>query len=266
MTSPPVALSIAGSDSSGGAGIQADLTTFAAHGVHGASVLTALTAQSTTGVQGVLVTPEPFVEAQLRSVLDDLPVAAVKTGMLAEEGLVELVARAAARAELPNLVVDPVMVASTGARLLSEGAERAYRDDLLPLARVITPNLREASVLVGAELTSAGDVRAHAGALSELCPDGWVVVTGGHVSDGRAIDVVLRGAARWDLEAERIPTRNDHGTGCTFAASVAARLALGDEPLEAIGAAKAFVASRIRRSATWSLGQGRGPVAHVIDE
>ncbi len=266
VTSPPVALTVAGSDSSGGAGIQADLTTFAAHGVHGTSVVTALTAQNTTGVQGVQVTPESFVEVQLRSVLDDLPVAAVKTGMLAEEGIVRAVARSAAAGELPNLVVDPVMVASTGARLLTDGAERAYREALLPLARVITPNLREASVLVGEELRSAEDVRANARALSGLCPNGWVVVTGGHVTDEQAIDVVLCGDERWELSAEWVPTSNDHGTGCTFAASVTARLALGDDPLTAIGAAKEFVVARIRLSAPWALGHGRGPVAHLLDD
>lgn len=265
MTTPRVVLTVAGSDPSGGAGIQADLTTFAAHGVHGASVVTALTAQNTTGVQGVQVTPQRFVDAQLRSVLDDLPISAVKTGMLAEEGIVELVARSAAAGELPNLVVDPVMVASTGARLLTEGAERAYRQALLPLARVITPNLREASVLVGEEMSSVEDVRVHARALSGLCPEGWVVVTGGHVTDARATDLVLRGDECWELVSEWVTTRNDHGTGCTFAASVAAGLATGCDPLAAIRAAKEFVAARIRRSASWDLGHGRGPVAHIAD-
>lgn len=260
---PPVALSIAGSDSSGGAGIQADLTTFAAHGVHGASVVTAVTAQNTTGVQGVEVVPVSFVEEQLRSVLGDLRLAATKTGMLATEEIIRFVARRATAGDLPQLVVDPVMVASTGSRLLTEGAERAYVDALLPQARVVTPNLREASVLIGETLRRADDVLARSAELQALCPDGWVVVTGGHVDDQAAVDVVLHEGSTKMLPGEWVDTRNDHGTGCTFASSVAAGLALGFEPLEAITSAKAFVAEAIRRSAGWDIGKGPGPVAHT---
>lgn len=266
MTTPPIALTIAGSDPSGGAGIQADLTTFAAHGVHGASVVTALTAQNTTGVQGVHVVPTDFVEAQLRSVLDDLSVAAVKTGMLATADIVGLVGRYAAAGRLARLVVDPVMVASTGARLLTEEAELVYRHDLLPAATVITPNLREASVLIGTELRCAADVVRYADPLQSLCPAGWVVVTGGHVTDDEAIDVVLHAGEVLELPSPWIDTENDHGTGCTFASATAARLARGDDPLRAIEGAKAFVAGQIRRSAEWRIGHGRGPVAHVIGD
>jgi hydroxymethylpyrimidine/phosphomethylpyrimidine kinase len=164
-------------------------------------------------------------------------------------------------------VVDPVMVASTGDRLLTEGAERAYREALLPCALVITPNLREASVLLGLEepLTNAATVLAHAGALEALCPEGYVVVTGGHVTDDHAVDVVLHHGGVEELEAPWIDTSNDHGTGCTFASATAARLARGDDPLDAIRAAKVFVAGRIARSAGWHLGAGRGPVAHVYE-
>jgi hydroxymethylpyrimidine/phosphomethylpyrimidine kinase len=265
--SPPVALTIAGSDPSGGAGIQADLTTFAAHGVHGTSVVTALTAQNTVGVQGVLVTPPEFVDQQLRSVLDDLPVSATKTGMLATEEIVRLVGDHARSGALPNLVVDPVMVASTGARLLTEEAERAYREALLPHALIVTPNLREASVLLGlAEpIADAAAVLTHASALEALCPGGYVVVTGGHVTDDQAIDVVLHHGGVEELASPWVETDNDHGTGCTFASATAARLALGDEPIDAIRAAKAFVGGRILRSAGWRIGQGRGPVAHIVD-
>lgn len=263
---PPIALTIAGSDPSGGAGIQADLTTFAAHGVHGASVVTALTAQNTTGVQGVHVTPAEFVEQQLQSVLTDLTIAAVKTGMLATEEIVWLIGRHANAGELPNLVVDPVMVASTGSRLLSEEAELAYVTELLPAATVITPNLREASVLIGTELERAADVVEHAHQLQSLCPTGWVVVTGGHVTDNEAIDVVIHDGEVTQLPSEWIDTDNDHGTGCTFASATAARLARGDDPLTAITGAKAFVAGQIQRSAGWHIGHGRGPVAHVITE
>jgi hydroxymethylpyrimidine/phosphomethylpyrimidine kinase len=262
---PPVALTIAGSDSSGGAGIQADLATFAAHGVHGASVITALTAQNTTGVQGVHVTPPDFVGAQLDAVLDDLPVAATKTGMLATEEIVRLVAARAAAGQLPRLVVDPVMVASTGARLLSDGAEHAYRDALLPQAVVITPNLREATVLLGlsSPLRRASDAVMYANEFQELCPNGYVVVTGGHVEDDEAIDVVLHDGGVEELAGPWLDTENDHGTGCTFASATAARLALGDDPLDAIMRAKVYVARQISRSADWQLGAGRGPVAHV---
>lgn len=269
---PPVALTIAGSDPSGGAGIQADLTTFAAHGVHGTSVITALTAQNTVGVQGVEVTSTGFVAAQLASVLDDLAVDAVKTGMLATEEIVRLVAERAVAGDLPALVVDPVMVASTGSRLLTEGAERAYVEALLPAATVITPNLREATVLLGRQelLTTTADIRAHAGALQALCPEGWVVVTGGHataeaIASAGAVDLVLHADEVHELAGEWVATDNDHGTGCTFAAATAARLAHGDDPLVAITAAKAFVAQQIRRSAGWRLGHGRGPVAHTFD-
>jgi hydroxymethylpyrimidine/phosphomethylpyrimidine kinase len=269
--SPPVGLTIAGSDPSGGAGIQADLTTFAAHGVHGTSVVTALTAQNTLGVQGVEVTPPAFVAAQLDSVLADLSVSAVKTGMLATEEIVRLVAERAVAGDLPSLVVDPVMVASTGSRLLTEGAERAYVEALLPAATVITPNLREATVLLGSDraLATSADVRARADALQALCPGGWVVVTGGHadpdtIGSVGAVDLVLHDGEVHELVGAWVPTDNDHGTGCTFAAATAARLAHGDDPLAAIGAAKTFVASQIRRSAGWRLGHGRGPVAHTF--
>jgi hydroxymethylpyrimidine/phosphomethylpyrimidine kinase len=262
---PRVALTIAGSDSSGGAGIQADLATFAAHGVHGTSVVTALTAQNTTGVQGVHVTPPEFVGAQIDAVIDDLPVAATKTGMLATEEIVRLVAERAAAGQLPRLVVDPVMVASTGARLLDDGAEDAYREVLLPEALVITPNLREATVLLGlsSPLRRASDAVMYANDFYALCPNGYVVVTGGHVSDDEAIDVVLHDGGVEELAGPRLDTENDHGTGCTFASATAARLALGDDPLDAIIGAKAYVARQIARSADWHLGAGRGPVAHL---
>ena len=163
MTTPPVALTIAGSDSGGGAGVQTDLVTFAAHGVHGASVITALTAQNTVGVDGVHVPPVEFLRAQLEAVLGDLPVAAVKTGMLATEEVVRAVGDVAAAGRLPHLVVDPVLVSSTGARLLDEGAERAYVDALFPHALVVTPNTREASALVGGTVATAADARRGGG-------------------------------------------------------------------------------------------------------
>jgi hydroxymethylpyrimidine/phosphomethylpyrimidine kinase len=258
---PPVALTIAGSDSGGGAGIQADLATFAALGVHGTSVVTAITAQSTVAVHAVEVTSVGMVEAQLDAVLDDLPVAAVKAGMLATEAIVAAVAARAARGQLPHLVVDPVMVASSGARLLEPGAEAAYRDHLLPHATVAAPNAAEAGVLLGAPLADLAAVRRAAPALAALGAR-WLVVTG--VPDGdRAVDVVVGPDGVDELPGAWVATANDHGTGCTFASAVAAQLAHGRSVPDALALAKAFVAVRLARSAGWRLGAGHGPVDHT---
>lgn len=267
---PSVALTIAGSDSGGGAGIQADLVTFAALGVHGASVVTALTAQNTRTVTAVHVPPLDFLQAQLDAVLDDLPVAAVKTGMLATEKVVRAVAEAASAGRLPNLVVDPVLVSSTGARLLDEGAERAYVEALFPQALVVTPNSREATALLGRPVETVDDARAAARDLAELGPR-WVVVKGGHQRDAaggpsaEAVDVVYEAATGevTELRRPRVDTRNDHGTGCTFAAATAARLASGDTVPEALAAAKDFVHEGLTASAGWRLGAGHGPVGKL---
>ncbi len=260
--SPPVALTIAGSDSGGGAGIQADLTTFAALGVHGASVVTALTAQNTVEVRDIVVTSTEMVASQLDAVLEDLPVAATKTGMLANEAIVELVAERAASGQLPNLVVDPVMVSSTGARLLEPGAERAYRDRLLPHALVACPNLAEASVLLGRDLGDLAEVHRAAPELSALGAR-WLVVTG--VEDGgRSVDVAIGPTGAHELAGPVVHTSNDHGSGCTFASAIAARLALGATPETAMGHAKEFVAERLRRSGDRLLGAGHGPVDHTF--
>ncbi len=249
---PPVVLSIAGSDSSGGAGIAADLATFAALGVHGTAVITAVTAQNTVGVQGVHPVPAEFVARQIDSVLDDLPIAAVKTGMLANRDIIALVGDYAAAGRLPNLVVDPVMVSSTGDRLLEAEAELAYLE-LLGHATVATPNAREA--LVFREVGSFEEPSD----LAALCP-GSFVMTG----ESTAIDFVFHDGGWVELSADVIDTDNDHGTGCTFSAAVAAALAAGLMPLDAIKAAKSFVRRRIERSADWDLGAGRGPVAHLM--
>jgi hydroxymethylpyrimidine/phosphomethylpyrimidine kinase len=268
---PPVALTIAGSDSGGGAGIQADLVTFAALGVHGTSVVTALTAQNTVGVQGVHVPPVAFLRAQLDTVLVDLPVAAVKTGMLATEDVVLVVAEAAAAGRLPQLVVDPVLVSSTGARLLDPGAERAYAEALFPHALVVTPNTREADALVGGPVATVAEARDAAREIGRLGPR-WVVIKGGHQVDteggaasSEAVDVVVETATGvvTELRAPRVATRNDHGTGCTFAAATAAGLAHGATVPEALVAAKAFVHEGLVASATWRLGSGHGPVGKL---
>jgi hydroxymethylpyrimidine/phosphomethylpyrimidine kinase len=259
---PPVALTIAGSDSGGGAGIQADLRAFAAFGVFGTSVLTATTAQSTVGVTDVHVLPPGHVDAQLDAVLDDLPVAAVKTGMLATAELVELVGERARAGQLPRLVVDPVLVSATGHRLLEPDAVEVYLRRLLPHALVVTPNLVEAGVLVGRELTDDRDV---VDAATELAATGAevVVVKGGHRSGARAVDVVVSGGEVHELDAPRVATDNVHGTGCTLAAAVAARLALGEPPLAAVAEAKRYVTRAIEGAAAWRLGRGPGPLDHL---
>jgi hydroxymethylpyrimidine/phosphomethylpyrimidine kinase len=257
---PPVALTIAGSDSGGGAGIQADLKTFAANGVFGATAITALTAQNTVGVDAVHVVPARFVDAQITSVLADIPVAAVKTGMLATTEIVEVVARRAALGDLPNLVVDPVMVASSGHRLLDMDAEAAYIELLLPYALCTTPNLREASLLVHRELRDLSDM---ARAAAELGTTGarFVLVKGGHWS-GDAIDVLFDGEATHELREVHVDTVNVHGAGCSTAAAIAARLARGDTALDAVRAAKRYVTAAIASGAGWRLGAGHGPIDH----
>ncbi len=258
---PPVALSIAGSDSAAGAGIQVDLKTFSALGVFGATVITAVTAQNTVGVQAVHAVPADMVEAQLSSVLDDLPVAAVKTGMLANARNVAAIAGRAARGELPSLVVDPVMVSSSGTRLLDDEAEEAYRARLIPEARVLTPNLREASALVGRQLRNLEDMAGAARELRSWGPE-VVVVKGGHLSEGDATDVVYDGRQVRLLREERVDTPNLHGTGCTLSAAIAAYLAIGEPVERAIESAKRYVTDAIRGGAAWSLGRGHGPLDH----
>jgi len=228
--------------------------------VFGTSAITAVTAQNTRTVTRVDVVDPRAVDAQIDAVLTDFPVAAVKTGMLAMAEIVELVARRAAAGDFPHLVVDPVMVASSGDRLLDEDAESAYRELLFPHAEVITPNLLEASVIVGRRLTSVDDASAAARELSEEGA-AWVVVKGGHLN-GDATDVVAHGADLTLLTGERIDTPNVHGTGCSFASATAAGLALGQEPLEALHAAKAFIDRGVRGGAAWRLGGGHGPIDH----
>lgn len=268
MSTPPVALTVAGSDSGGGAGIQADLKTFAALGVYGTSALTAVTAQNTVGVQAVHGLPPDVVLAQVRSVLDDLDVRAVKTGMLGTAAVVQVVADLAADGRLPQLVVDPVMVATSGDRLLEGAAERAYVDGLLPHALVLTPNLREAEVLLGGTITTRAQQREAARALGALGPRA-VVVKGGHRvadGDGRAVDVVWTGGTLRELSGPWVETANTHGTGCTFAAAVAALLARGGTVDEALDGAKAYVGRALAGAAGWRLGSGHGPLDHSAAE
>lgn len=254
----PVVVTIAGSDSGGGAGIQADLKTFLAHGVFGASVLTAITAQNTCVVTAALPLPPELIEAQFRAIWADFPVGAAKTGMLADAERVRLVARLLREANVPVLVVDPVMVAKSGARLLEPEAVDAVRRELLPLATVVTPNAPEAEALTGVRVTDLGSAEAAGRRLLELGARA-AVVKGGHF--GRdAADVVVTKEGVDVVMAPRLESRNTHGTGCTFAAALAARLAWGESLEEAVRGAKAYV--RAAMAAGLPLGSGARPLDH----
>ncbi|HMA46196.1 MAG TPA: bifunctional hydroxymethylpyrimidine kinase/phosphomethylpyrimidine kinase [Frankiaceae bacterium] len=254
---PPRVLTVAGSDSGGGAGVQADLKTMLALGVHGMSVLTAITAQNSLGVQGVWELPEDAVRAQLRSVLDDIGVDAVKTGMLSSPGLVSLVAAELAGLDVP-VVVDPVGVSKHGDPLLAPQAVEVVRAELLPVATVATPNLDEVRLLTGRDVRVEGDLRAAADAVLALGPR-WVLVKGGHL-EGDAVDLLSDGTTCTTLRAPRLDNRHTHGTGCTLASAVASFLALGRPVVEAARAAKEYVTGAV--AAGFPLGGGIGPVDH----
>ncbi|MEV6106577.1 bifunctional hydroxymethylpyrimidine kinase/phosphomethylpyrimidine kinase [Streptomyces sp. NPDC051940] len=254
---PPV-LTVAGSDSGGGAGIQADLKTMLALGVHGMSVLTAVTAQNSLGVHGVWELPVEAVRAQFRAVADDIGVAAVKTGMLASAPLVSAVAELASGAGAP-LVVDPVGMSKHGDPLLAASALDAMRGELLPVATVATPNLDEVAQLTGVVVASADDMPRAAEALLGFGPR-WVLVKGGHLGSGDAVDLLTDGTVQHWLRAPRHDNRHTHGTGCTLASAIAARLALGDGVPEAVAAAKEYVTGAI--AAGFAVGAGIGPVDH----
>jgi hydroxymethylpyrimidine/phosphomethylpyrimidine kinase len=237
-------------------------------GAYAATVVTAVVAKNSRSATDVLAMTAPVVAGQLKAVLDDLPVAAVKTGMLATEAVVLAVAAMAAAGRLPNLVVDPVLVSSTGARLLDAGAESAYLDALLPRALVATPNTREATALLGEPVETVADARDAARRIAERGPR-WVVVKGGHLTGegvgDDAVDVVhdRESGETSELRLPRVATRNDHGTGCTFAAATTALLARGAPVPEALAAAKRFVHDGLVASAGWTLGGGRGPVGKL---
>ena len=261
-TRAPAALTIAGSDPSGGAGIQADLKTFTVLGVYGASVLTALTAQSTRGVAGILAVPPAFVTLQIATLADDLDIRATKTGMLNDRATVLAVAEAVRRHRLAPLVADPVMVATSGDMLLEPAAVEAVRSELVPLADVLTPNLAEAARLLDrAVATTEAEMEAQARALLELgCKA--VVLKGGHGEGAEAVDILAQrgGAAVLRLSLPRIATRNTHGTGCTFAAALTAYLVRGETVESATRLAKAFVHNALQAGARLAVGRGCGPV------
>jgi hydroxymethylpyrimidine/phosphomethylpyrimidine kinase len=253
-----VALTIAGSDSGGGAGVQADLRTFAAHRVHGASALTAVTAQNSVGVSAWVALEPAMVAAQIDAVATDMPVAATKTGMLATAAIVEAVAGAAARLALGPLVVDPVMVAKSGDRLLDAAAERAYVERLFPRAALLTPNLHEAAALLGRPVEGLAGMRSAARDLAALGARA-VLVKGGARADG--IDVLFDGERLVEIPGPRVETDNVHGTGCTLSAAICARLARGEPLLDAVRGAKVYLVEALRRS--YRVGRGRGPVDHL---
>ena len=253
------ALTIAGSDSGGGAGIQADLKTFAAHGVYGMSAITAITAQNTLGVIAWQALPADLVTAQIEAVVGDIGVDAVKTGMLANAAIVEAVAAAVKALELPQLVVDPVMVAKGGDRLLDEDAVGAIRTELLPQAHVVTPNIPEAEVLAGMSIGSLDQMREAGRRILELGPR-VVLVKGGHLPGPESIDVAVTDDACVEFRGPRIQTQHTHGTGCTLASAIAAQLACGMGDLDAIAAAREYVEGAIRHAP--GLGKGHGPLAH----
>ena len=252
----PVALTIAGSDSSGGAGIQADLKTFAALGVHGTSAITAITAQNTVTVTDILELPVALIRAQIAAVVEDMRVQATKTGMLASSEIIEAVARSIVDYGIRNLVVDPVMLAKGGSKLLRDDAVDALRTRLLPLAAIITPNLPEAEAILGRTIRTLTERRQAARDLVAFGPRA-VVVKGGHADDD-VTDVYCDGSELVDLPATRISTANTHGSGCVFSAAIAAGLAKGLDPLAAVREAKGFISGAIEGSL--ELGRGPGPV------
>ena len=262
MASRPtaVALTVAGSDSGGGAGIQADLKTFAALGVYGVSAITAVTAQNTRGVSAVETLSPGIVAAQIAAVVDDFQVAALKTGMLANAAIIGAVARVLRVSRVGLLVVDPVMVAKSGDALLDADAVGAMKSELLPLAALVTPNLPEAEVLIGMTVRTLDDQREAARRIVGLGARA-VVVKGGHAKSADIVDVLFDGESFTEFPAERVPGTSTHGTGCTFSAAITAQLALGRGIQEAIPLAQAYVAKAIRNAP--GLGSGHGPMGHL---
>lgn len=252
------ALTIAGSDSGAGAGIQADLKTFAARGVYGTSAITAITAQNTLGVRAVLELPLDLLAAQIDAVMEDIGTDAAKTGMLSSAPIIELVVEKVCQWRIDRLVVDPVMVAKGGDRLLREDAVKALRERLLPLALVLTPNLPEAEVLVGHPVRARAQMELAAREIAALGVRN-VVVKGGH-AEGPPVDLLFDGTAFTEYPEERIESRNTHGTGCTFSAGIAAELAKGNSVPEAVGEAKRYTTEAIRQAP--DLGGGHGPLNH----
>ena len=258
-------LTIAGSDSGGGAGIQADLKAFAARGVYGMSALTAITAQNTLGVQGVHELPSEFVGQQIDSVMTDIGADAWKTGMLSNARIIRVLADRVRRYGVELLVVDPVMVAKSGDPLLQRQARETLIEELVALAYVITPNHHEAQVLTGLEIRTLADMHAAAKAIHDMGARN-VVIKGGHLpATARAIDVLYDGEELIEFDAPRVDTRNTHGTGCTYASAIAAELAKGRSVREAIRISKDYLTAALQAAVDLDIGQGHGPLQHFPD-
>jgi hydroxymethylpyrimidine/phosphomethylpyrimidine kinase len=255
----PIALTIAGSDSGGGAGIQADLKTFAAFGVYGTSAISAVTAQNTTGVTAWEPVSTDIVIAQIETVASDLVPAAVKTGMLGTAAIVEAVAATIEELDLPNLVVDPVMIAKGGTRLLDDDGLRAMTAELIPRAEVVTPNVPEAEVLAGGTIRTLEDMRGAAQRIRALGAR-VVVIKGGHLAGDEVVDLVVWADDEFTIRGPRIATRHTHGTGCTFSAAITAALARGQPIEQAVRGARTYVEGAIREAP--QLGHGHGPLNH----
>jgi hydroxymethylpyrimidine/phosphomethylpyrimidine kinase len=254
-----IALTIAGSDSGAGAGIQADLKTFAAHGVYGTTAITAVTAQNTLGVSGYEALSADLVTAQIEAVVSDIGVHAAKTGMLPNAAIVEAVAAAVTDLEIPLLVVDPVMIATSGDRLLDDEAIAAMKTELFGRAMTVTPNIPEAEALTGVEIRTDADRREAARVLASLGA-ATVIIKGGHFATPDISDLFFDGREFHDFRGERVPGRSTHGTGCSFAAAIVSHLALGQTLPDAIRLAQRYVAGAIRHAPR--LGRGDGPIDH----
>jgi len=257
-----IALTIAGSDSSGGAGIQADLKTFQAHGVFGMSVITAVTAQNTQKVYDVQEIRPKLVKEQIRCLFEDIKIHAVKIGMVSSSGLIKAIADSLGRVAHPFIVLDPVMISKSGYSLLRQDAQHALVKDLFPLAEVVTPNIHEAEVLIGGQISTVAEMKAAADKILRLGAN-KVVVKGGHLGDAQATDILYDGSRYREIQSDRIETVNTHGTGCTFSSAIAANLALGIEFFEAVSRAKTYITGAIRHSLP--IGKGYGPTNHFFD-
>ncbi len=258
----PVVLTIAGSDSGGGAGIQADLRTFAFHCVHGSSAITCVTAQNTTGVAGVTSLAPEVVSAQIEAVATDLGVQGVKTGMLLNREIMRAVVRQIEKFSFPNLVVDPVMVSRTGAKLIAEEGISYLRDELLPFCAIATPNRYEAQILSGIEINSLDEMRIAAQRIQQLGAKAVLVKGGGMGGYLKGVDVWFDGQNWETLQATPVKTKNDHGTGCTLSSAIVANLALGQDPLSAVRNAKKYVTTALQYAL--DIGKGHGPVGHFF--
>jgi hydroxymethylpyrimidine/phosphomethylpyrimidine kinase len=259
----PVALTIAGSDSGGGAGIQADLRTFAFHGIHGTSAITCVTAQNTLGVNRVDALPPEAVAAQIDATVEDIGTDATKTGMLLNADIIATVSDRIETLSLSNLVVDPVMVSRSGAQLIADEAIAALQEKLIPKAAIVTPNRYEAQILGEIEIRSPDDMRVAAERIYTRFGATAVLVKGGGMSDRwRGLDIWYDGRNFETLQVERVDTPHSHGTGCTLSAAIAANLALGADPFSAVEAAKAFVSEALKHSL--AIGSGQGPVGHFF--